>query len=1405
MSVFEEKAAKLKRQLQKLISELLKEAEADTITILLHDPKYDTFFLPVSQGLMEKRSFEDAYSHSDRISGKILKEGKKIVEDVRATKELDGPFVRREKIHSVIALPIESDARKFGILYVNYRRKVLDIKERAKSAEEFTKKLADIIEASGIIEYTRLEHRTIDKIHQIYQDAADLVYNVIGRPVALWLHKAGSEELYVKAATGVLIEYVENALYQVNDGNFVSNIFKSGQSNYLYDLFKHHDFKYTHFAERAGWKSIFAIPLKTGTQVIGVLEIFSFEKKFYDFGESEFRKVNQIIRNIDLHIENIKRLEGSQKLSEIAENLSRVWSNDRMLKVAADGARELTNAVASYIFLVEANDADYQFSLGNQSDTQDNSFKNTASHLEIYVDNILKFDKTIKIDAMANEYNCPPELLAENIHSLIGIPINAGKSKVGVLLIVSDLSNGFSGLDLELLNDFSNHVGVAFKRVRLVEAINNVQKATAQIFDLDRTSEAFLNDIEKQGFQHGALQFIDHGRDVIETEEAFGIAHKWIGLARHSLAQRDIQTDISETLNIEIIKGKDPRFDDWIYEHFEHDNLVRIFAPLFLIRDENGHLIPPNIEMYNWESFYLKDGKSDSKASYKLNVDRNTKFKNRIEVFGTVEAGYFLTTKNWISIDEAKAFFELTCQWVKNIWENQLTNVLEVVAKNAMNVIGADSASVHFLYNELNRKFAYEACAGSIGPSFLRKYPPRKDGIGHTALSTKTPQFVDESQERINPSFEEGIKAIVCFPLIINDFQYGLLYLHFWEKHTFLSEELELGELFANRAITVIKNSLAYQEKRQTDRALNSLHSVGQFLLSDPRIRVPDLLERIARSAHNILGADLVTIYLYDQKTDTFPLVPPIMEGKFNYKPLMKYGIDPGDAPSQIIKRRKNLYEPNSKSNEVLYDPNRQRAEGKAKKFFKKETFVGREGVCSTAGILLRVGEEIMGVMFMNYRTPHYFPEEEKQLLETFAAKAALGIYNSRLFALKQRVNELEQLHNVSKAITSASNNLKEVLNQIAISAKEVLNADIAVIFPYDQTDDKFLHDLTTFAGEIKYSDELNFPRRKGGTNAVMKSEQGYIIAPNIEELSQDIKIDPDFYRKEEVKSFIGVALKVSTDSTNGVMQHEECVGVLYIDFRRPQVFERYEIDIAKMLANFAATALLAAREHEKRKIDAIKEFNTFGANFAHHVSNLIGTIPPRFNQINRVVTNIDNPALIKNINGLESGILRFQEILNAARDFKKFRAEIDDITLIRFDEIVDRVVNGQVVQSGVKIMKVYDKNLILSGNRSILEMVITNIIKNAISAMQGTGKIELTASESYKGDSVIIRIADNGTGMSGERMKKIFEPFSTTKPKNLGLGLWLSRNAIHSMGGEISVTSKLDKGSTFEIKLPKN
>ena len=108
-------------------------------------------------------------------------------------------------------------------------------------------------------------------------------------------------------------------------------------------------------------------------------------------------------------------------------------------------------------------------------------------------------------------------------------------------------------------------------------------------------------------------------------------------------------------------------------------------------------------------------------------------------------------------------------------------------------------------------------------------------------------------------------------------------------------------------------------------------------------------------------------------------------------------------------------------------------------------------------------------------------------------------------------------------------------------------------------------------------------------------------------------------------------------------------------------------------------------------------------------------------------------------------------------------------------------------------------------GDETMLRQVFTNLLRNAVESMDGSGKkgkIEVGGSISANGKFSIVEIRDNGTGIRTEDLPRIFAPFFSTKRKGIGIGLAMVQKLVLQHKGTITVESS-PEGSVFRVQLP--
>ncbi|MCY8505332.1 PAS domain-containing protein [Bacillus atrophaeus] len=133
----------------------------------------------------------------------------------------------------------------------------------------------------------------------------------------------------------------------------------------------------------------------------------------------------------------------------------------------------------------------------------------------------------------------------------------------------------------------------------------------------------------------------------------------------------------------------------------------------------------------------------------------------------------------------------------------------------------------------------------------------------------------------------------------------------------------------------------------------------------------------------------------------------------------------------------------------------------------------------------------------------------------------------------------------------------------------------------------------------------------------------------------------------------------------------------------------------------------------------------------------------------------------------------------------------------------VTALLETQANLNGIFIKTAFQRDSIfINGDQNQLKQVFINLIKNAVESMPDGGTVEIDTTEDEH--SVHVTIKDEGEGIPEKVLKRIGEPFLTTKEKGTGLGLMVTFNIIKNHQGTIQVDSKPEKGTAFKISFPK-
>ncbi|MBI5675461.1 MAG: hypothetical protein HZC48_06525 [Nitrospirae bacterium] len=252
-------------------------------------------------------------------------------------------------------------------------------------------------------------------------------------------------------------------------------------------------------------------------------------------------------------------------------------------------------------------------------------------------------------------------------------------------------------------------------------------------------------------------------------------------------------------------------------------------------------------------------------------------------------------------------------------------------------------------------------------------------------------------------------------------------------------------------------------------------------------------------------------------------------------------------------------------------------------------------------------------------------------------------------------------------------------------------------------------------------------------------------------------------------------------------------------------MFDSEDISLLNTVADQTAIAIKHARLYQENIIsEKLAAIGMMSATFAHQIRNPLTSLktcaqlmPERYddadfrNTFSRIVRDD-----VKKIEGLINDLLDFsaKEIFSGTDNY--------DLTAV-IDETIDNLQYKHALEKqSLLIEKKYrDDAIKMTGSVNMLTQAFSNIINNGCQAM-GNGGL-LIVDINPNGRNVNITIRDNGRGMSHEEVARIFDPFYTTKPLGVGLGLAISKRIIEDHGGRIKVESRLSQGTIFTVSLP--
>ena len=209
-------------------------------------------------------------------------------------------------------------------------------------------------------------------------------------------------------------------------------------------------------------------------------------------------------------------------------------------------------------------------------------------------------------------------------------------------------------------------------------------------------------------------------------------------------------------------------------------------------------------------------------------------------------------------------------------------------------------------------------------------------------------------------------------------------------------------------------------------------------------------------------------------------------------------------------------------------------------------------------------------------------------------------------------------------------------------------------------------------------------------------------------------------------------------------------------------------------------------------------------SSFVHEINQSLTAIRLNAEFLVAVADKPPDDLFVKNnLNFLIKDVDKITEIIeNVKRVFHNNQTEFKDLILASIVESGVEFIKDECELKNIDLTVNVDSQLIVRGNQSQLEMVVLNLLNNAIDSLDAfEGKRSIVIASSQVDGNIHLIFEDSGIGVPLELQEKIFDLFRTTKNDGMGFGLWLSRAVMNNHRGSLTLDNDYSNGARFVIK----